>query len=192
MNSRKASTVRFVSAGLLLALLGACTPPRAPAPPAVSTAPAAPSAPVAAPPPAAPVPQPGATGTAARPDKPSARTPRRVALGPSPPAHSVAALKLQLAERLLDMHPEESYRQKAEFVVLAAPVLMIELRADGHIRRIDVLRVPKQAKDTVQMAIDAIRRVAPLSIARGVNGPLVWSETFLFDEQRRFKPRSLE
>ena len=77
-------------------------------------------------------------------------------------------------------------------VVLAAPVLMIELRADGHIRRIDVLRVPKQAKDTVQMAIDAIRRVAPLSIARGVNGPLVWSETFLFDEQRRFKPRSLE
>jgi hypothetical protein len=34
--------------------------------------------------------------------------------------------------------------------------------------------------------------VAPLSIARGVNGPLVWSETFLFDEQRRFKPRSLE
>lgn len=120
------------------------------------------------------------------------RGPRRVALPPPGPVRSLAALKRQLAERLLDMHPDEIYRHAAPFQVLAAPVLLIEAKPDGSLRRIEVLRTPHAAKDTLQLAIDAVRRAFPLGAARDLPGPLAWTETFLFDEKRRFKPRSLE
>jgi outer membrane biosynthesis protein TonB len=77
-------------------------------------------------------------------------------------------------------------------VLLAIPVLEVELNADGSVRRIDVLRHPKQALDTTQLAIDAVRRAAPFGSVARLPRPWKFTETFLFDDARRFKPRTLD
>ncbi|MET0382242.1 MAG: hypothetical protein ABW032_02365, partial [Burkholderiaceae bacterium] len=70
--------------------------------------------------------------------------------------------------------------------------LEIEVDGDGGIRHIAVLRVPTQARDTVQIAIDAVRRAAPFGDATHLPRPWKFTEVFLFDDDRRFKPRTLD
>ena len=57
---------------------------------------------------------------------------------------------------------------------------------------IDVLRQPRQARDTTQLAIDAVRRAAPFGSVARLPRPWKFSETFLFNDDRRFKPRTLD
>jgi len=170
-----------------VALLAACAPPRQPEP--------VPAPPVPTPP---PVPEPPASAAAiavpAPPGPARARPPRRVSLPPAPVVRSLAQLREQVARRLIAMHPEETYTGKPPPVLLAVPVLLVELRADGAVRRINVLRWPneKSTHDTVQLAIDAVHRAAPYGHLQALPQPWTITESFLFDAQRRFKPRSLE
>ena len=76
--------------------------------------------------------------------------------------------------------------------LLAIPVLEVELHADGHVREIRVMRQPGQARDTVQLAIEAVRRAAPFGPVDHLPRPWRFAEAFLFDDARRFKPRSLD
>ncbi len=155
----------------------------------------------------APVPQPASASTAAR--TPAARPtptlsqaqsaagpaklPHRYLKLPAPlPNQTVIALKTQAAQRLLDAHPDSSYRGKPPEPLLAIPVLEIELQADGSIRAIKVLREPRQAKDTIQLAIDAVRRAAPFGDVSQLKKPWNFVEVFLFDDERRFKPATLD
>lgn len=186
MSWPKSSTARSASALLALGLLlSACAPTKPPAPPPAAPAPLPPPAPApSVSPPAEPAPP-----TAAKP-----RQPRRVQLPAPPPVRSHAQLREQVAQRLMAAHPDETYDSKAPQVLLAVPVLLVELRADGAVRRITVLRWPneKRTHDTVQLAIDAIHRAAPYGHLQGVPQPWTFTESFLFDNQRRFKPRSLD
>ena len=63
---------------------------------------------------------------------------------------------------------------------------------DGSIRRIEVLRVPRQAQDTVKIATDAVHRAAPFGDVSRLPRPWKFVETFLFADDRRFKPRTLD
>jgi len=76
--------------------------------------------------------------------------------------------------------------------LLAIPVLEVELNGDGSVRRIEVLREPRQAKDTTKIAVDAIRRAAPFGDVSRLPRPWKFVETFLFDDDRKFKPRTLD
>ncbi len=149
----------------LAALLAACSsaPPPAPAP-----APGRPAAP-------APVPAPSAGVL------PAPETPR-----------SAAQLRLQAARRLVAANPTMSYTGAVPEPLLAIPVLEVELNADGSVRRIDVMRYPSQAKDTTQLAMDAIRRAAPYGDVSRLPKPWKFTETFLFRDDRKFKPRTLD
>ena len=89
-------------------------------------------------------------------------------------------------------NPSISYTGPAPDPVLAIPVLEIELNADGSVRRISVLRHPRQARESTQIAIDAVRRAAPFDDMRHLKKPWKFAEVFLFDDQLRFKPRTLE
>ena len=68
----------------------------------------------------------------------------------------------------------------------------MELNADGSVRRVDVLRPPRQAPDTVQLAIDAVKRAAPFGDVSRLPRPWKFTETFLFNDERKFKPRSMD
>ncbi|MFX9246730.1 hypothetical protein ABTN73_19360, partial [Acinetobacter baumannii] len=76
-------------------------------------------------------------------------------------------------------------------VLLAIPVLEVELKADGSVRRINVMRSPTQARDTVELAMDAVRRAAPFGDVSNLPKPWRYTETFLFNDDRKFKPRTL-
>ncbi|MBB5204134.1 hypothetical protein HNQ51_001427 [Inhella inkyongensis] len=104
---------------------------------------------------------------------------------------SLDALRLHVARCVVEANPEQAYLSQPPAVLLAVPVFKLELHSDGRVKRIDLLREPGQAKDTVQLARKAIERAAPFGDLRRVPGPLVFTETYLFDDARRFKPRSL-
>ncbi|WP_282825561.1 hypothetical protein [Pelomonas sp. V22] len=89
-------------------------------------------------------------------------------------------------------NPERVYAGVVPAILLAIPVLEVELHADGSIRKIDVLRRPGQAPETLQMAIDALHRAAPFGDVSRLPKPWKFSETFLFNDERRFKPRTLD
>jgi hypothetical protein len=55
-----------------------------------------------------------------------------------------------------------------------------------------VTRQPKQAQETVPMALDAIRRAAPFGSVAHLPRPWTFTEVFLFNDDRRFKPRTLD
>jgi hypothetical protein len=96
------------------------------------------------------------------------------------------------ARRLVEANPGRTYVEPAPDVLLAIPVLEIELNADGSVKRIEVLRHPRQAKDTTRLAIDAVRRAGPFGDISRVPKPWRFTETFLFNDDRKFKPRTLE
>ncbi len=134
------------------------------------------------PPPGAPV------GT--RPAAPVA-TPRAPLPAPNA-ARSWNELRARAATRLVAANPGQTYSGTPPDILLAIPVLEVELNADGSIRRIEVLREPRQAKDTIQLAIDAMRRAAPFGDVSHLPKPWKFAETFLFNDERKFKPRTLD
>lgn len=113
-------------------------------------------------------------------------------LGPPKTPRSHAELRRQAAQRLVAANPDRIYMGTVPDVLLAIPVLEVELMVDGRIRHIKVLRKPGQALDTVQLAMDAVHRAAPFGNVSGLPKPWVFSETFLFNDQRKFKPRTLD
>lgn len=76
--------------------------------------------------------------------------------------------------------------------LLAIPVLEFELDGGGAVRHVRVLRYPTQAKDTTQLAVEAVRRAGPFGSVAHLPRPWKFVEVFLFDDDRRFKPRTLD
>ncbi len=101
-------------------------------------------------------------------------------------------LRQQAAERLVAANPGRVYLGEVPDVLLAIPVLEIELNANGTVRKIAVLRRPGQAIDTLQLAIDAVHRAAPFGDVSRLPRPWKFNETFLFNDHRQFKPRTLD
>jgi hypothetical protein len=115
-----------------------------------------------------------------------------VALPTPGPVRTMSDVRLLAARRMVAANPGGTYSGAPPDVLLAIPVLEVELNADGSIRRIEVLRKPGQAPDTLQLAIDAVRRAAPFGDVSRLPKPWKFSETFLFNDDRKFKPRTLD
>jgi len=107
-------------------------------------------------------------------------------------ARDWAEYRVLAALRLVAANPDRVYAGPVPDPLLAIPVLEIELDADGRVRRIAVLREPSQARDTTALAIDAVRRAAPFGPVAHLPRPWKIVEVFLFDDERRFKPRTLD
>ena len=164
-----------------LSVLGGCSQPAASAP---GTSPdASANTSIAAAPPGVP-----GHGTPAGPG-----ASRSVLPLPAPrPVGSWDDVRRQAAHRIVAANPGAIYLGPVPDPLLAIPVLEIELKRDGSIARILILRAPRQAKDTSELAIAAVRRAAPFGDISRLPRPWRFTETFLFDEQRKFKPRTLD
>jgi hypothetical protein len=163
-----------LAAAALLVLAGGCAQPTAPV--------AAGAAPMARVP---------GTGTPAAPAAPGRDVPL-VKLAPPASARDWDQFKLQAARRLVEANPKGTYMSPVSDPLLAIPVLEIELHRDGSVRQIQVIRQPSQALDTVQLAIAAVHRAAPFGDMSHLSRPWKFVEVFLFDEDRLFKPRTLD
>ena len=145
-----------------------------------------------------------ATSSGEAPAKPSAAPSARPAAVPAPTVAGGVALpppgavrnwsevRLQAAKRLVAANPQMTYMGDVPEPLLAIPVLEIELHADGSIRHIDVMRKPTQALDTIKLATDAVYRAAPFGDVSRLPKPWRFTETFLFSDDRKFKPRTLD
>ena len=98
----------------------------------------------------------------------------------------------QAALRMVAASPDGSFVGTPPDPLLAIPVLEVELDRDGRVRDIRVLRYPKQALDTTQLAVEAVRRAAPYGDMRHLSQPWKFTEVFLFNDERRFMPRTLD
>jgi len=163
---------------LLGGLVGCASKPGAPAKPTPET-------------PGSPVPA-GSESAAERPGKSAPRTAAPIKLGPPERPRDWQHARLQAAQRMVAAHPDGSYLGQPPDVLLAIPVLSVELNGDGSVRRISVMRYPGQARDTVELAMAAIRKAAPYGDVSKLPKPWKFNETFLFDQDRRFKPMSLD
>jgi hypothetical protein len=96
------------------------------------------------------------------------------------------------SKRMIQVNASSTYMGVPPEPLLAIPVLEIELNADGSVANIRVDRMPRQAQDTVQIAMAAVRRAAPFGPVSHLPRPWMFKEVFLFDDDRKFKPRSLD
>ena len=178
---------------LALGLAGCVSRTPLPAPPAATVpASAARPAPASPTPAAAPPSAQAAPKVAVVPAAVAARAPRYVKLPPPPVPRSWDELRLNAARRLVAAHPDTSYMTEPPATLLGIPVLEIELNGNGSVRRIRVVREPRDAKETIQMAIDAVHRAAPYGDVSRLPKPWSWREVFLFDDDHRFKPAILD
>jgi len=160
-----------------LSVLAGCSSTTPTAPPAASTA-TTPTARTSA-----------SSGTSSAP-LPAA--PGAVALPPPGTVRNWNEVRLQAAKRMVAANPQATYMGEVPEPLLAIPVLEIELHADGSVRRIEVMRKPSQALDTVKLATDAVHRAAPFGDVSRLPKPWRFTETFLFSDDRKFKPRTLD
>jgi hypothetical protein len=188
---------------LTLAMLGGCATKPAPPVASAATAPAVAAAPAAKPTPPVPTTtaaaavlpnaaQPVLPTPASPPVAKSGSTPRYITLPPPTPSRTWAEYRLQAARRMVAAHPDTSHMGKPQTLLLGIPVLEIELHSDGSVRNVTVLREPQEAKETIQLAIDAVRRAGPYGDVSRLPKPWKFIETFLFNSDRRFKPRTLD
>ena len=114
------------------------------------------------------------------------------ALAPPSTVRNWNEVRLQAARRMVAANPQMTYMGEVPEPLLAIPVLDIELNGDGSVRRIQVMRNPSQALDTVKLATDAVHRAAPFGDVSRLPKPWRFTETFLFNDDRKFKPRTLD
>lgn len=179
-NVRKSRSALLRTAALAgVAVLAACSAPKPPAP-VVEVRPAVP------PPATAPGPAP-------------APAPAPVTAAPAPPSRALSAparnwneYRVRAARHLVETNAPNTYAGRPPEPLLGIPVLEIELNADGSVRRVEVLRRPGQAPDTARLAVEAVRRAGSFGSVAHLPRPWRFTETFLYDHERRFKPRSLD
>jgi len=128
-------------------------------------------------------------------DAPTSRTnggPVAPTLAAPTPSRNWSELRRHAALRMIAANPAGTYTGEVVEPLLAIPVLEIELNRDGSIQRIVILREPQQARDTTVLAIAAVRRAAPFGDVGRLPKPWRFTETFLFNDDRKFKPRTLD
>lgn len=123
---------------------------------------------------------------------PDVRAATPIKLPPPGPVRSWNEVRVQAAHRLVAANPNGTYTGPVPEPLLGIPVLEIELNGDGSVRKIVFLRQPREAKETSQLAADAVHRAAPFGDVSRLPKPWRFTETFLFSDDRRFKPRTLD
>jgi hypothetical protein len=141
-------------------------------------------------PPPAPAPAPAAASNQSIAKAPAPAPSSR--LGAPAAVRNWNELRRQAAQRLVAANPGGTYLGVPPEPLLAIPVLEVELNGDGSIRKIETLRYPREAKDTVQLAVDALHRAAPFGDVSRLPKPWRFTESFLFSDDRKFKPRTLD
>jgi hypothetical protein len=101
----------------------------------------------------------------------------RVVLPPPSKSRNWKEVRLQAARRLIQANPDITYMGKPPDLLRAIPVLTFELNGDGK---------------TVNIAIEAMRRAAPFGNVSHLPKPWRFNETFLFNNQHKFKPMTLD
>ncbi len=118
------------------------------------------------------------------------------AAAPAAPAvpKNMDEFKKVAARKMLAANPDVTYGGKPQQMLFGIPILEIELNDDATVKNISVVRPPanEAAAGTVDIAMEAIRKAAPYGDISKLPKPVKWTEVFLFNDNKKFKPRSLD
>ena len=118
----------------------------------------------------------------------------RVTLPAPVAARTLDEFKKQAARRMVAAAPRHSYMGTPPPMMFGITILEIEVNGDGSVRNIGVVRPPANpaAAGVMDVAKEAVRRGAPYGDVSKLPKPWKWTEVFLFNDKRQFKPRSLD
>ena len=127
------------------------------------------------------------------PPKPKPAAAQKAPAAPAVP-RNMDEFKKAAARKMLAANPDVTYGGKPQQMNFGIPILEIELNDDATVKNISVVRPPANdaAAGTVDIAMAAIRKAAPYGDISKLPKPVKWTEVFLFNDQKKFKPRSLE
>lgn len=162
---------RLGLAGLLVVLAGCTSQPT----------PSDSSPPASGPEPAAPAPGPAATVV-----RPTVPAPVAQA-----PARNWDEYKVRAARRIMQTSGGETFTGPIPERLQSIPVVQVQLNRDGSVRNVTVMRVPKFSPQTLQMAMNAVRRAGPFEPVGHLPQPWQYAETFLYNDDLKFQIRSL-
>ena len=153
-----------------LALLGACSTPRAPDAPTPATVGTPPAAAAAI----------AAARTAAIADAPNT-APRKVSLASTPKAYRIDG-----AKHLYAVYNDRIFKGKLPPLMHAVVVTEVELDAAGNVRDIQMVRVPSHAPEVVNRVREMIRAASPLPAPQRMGGTR-YTDIWLVDKSGRFQ-----
>ncbi|HEY1102591.1 MAG TPA: hypothetical protein VGE70_04120 [Burkholderiaceae bacterium] len=107
------------------------------------------------------------------------------------PARSWEDYRLRAARRIVQNNDGATFSGSLPDRLRSIPVLQVQLRRDGSVRSIVVLRTPKSSPETVKMAMAAIRRAEPFEPVGNLPQPWQFNETFLYNDRLKFQLRTL-
>jgi hypothetical protein len=97
----------------------------------------------------------------------------------------------QMAQKIAAANPQLTFAGALPDPLASIPVIEVELKADGSIAHLHVLRTPVYHPETVHTAKAAIERAQPFGSVAHLPRPWRFAETFLFNEDLKFQLRTL-
>lgn len=142
--------------------------------------------------PAKPAPPPVVDAT---PPPVASRPPLTVVPPPAPaplaPARNWTEYRIRAAQSIASVNALQMFKGPVPERLASIPVLEVQLNRDGSVRQIDVLRTPKFSPETVQLAMQAVRRVGNFGPVGHLPQPWRFSETFLYNDDLKFQLHTL-
>jgi hypothetical protein len=128
--------------------------------------------------------------TSAVPTTPATLAPA-AASAPAPLARNWDEYRVHAARMIVKSNAGSVFFGPLPEMLQSIPVLTVQLNPDGSVRNIDVMRTPRFAPETLQMAMRAIRQAAPFGSVAHLPQPWQFNETFLYNNDLKFQIRSL-
>jgi TonB family protein len=117
---------------------------------------------------------------------------------PAPPAASglpavrnMAEYRRRAAQMILAANPGGTYAGAVSEPAYGIVVVSIGLNADGSIRNVGFLRRSSVGPDANDLAVQAVRRVGSFGPISNLAGPWDISETFFYNDARKFQLRTV-
>lgn len=129
-----------------------------------------------------------------------AATDAQIAAAPSvegvpPPETASQAWRMRFADALHAKHPDKVFEGIPPNPLYAIIVLEIQIDGSGRVRNVRDMRTPRHATKERQAAMAAVRAGAPYPAPPAAmldrSGVVKFTETWLFDNARKFRLRSL-
>jgi len=125
---------------------------------------------------------------------PATPTPPVAATEPAPPADTITAYKLLVAQQIVAANPDNTFDGPLPAMLPAIVVLDISIDRDGKLKKVRVHR--SRDSEASAAALAAVRRVEEpfpptAQLMRKRDKTLDFSETFLFNERYQFQLRTL-
>jgi len=105
-------------------------------------------------------------------------------------AANAKAYKMDAARHVYAAYPDRIYKGMLPPLVHAIVVLEVELDAAGHVKDVEMIRVPTHAPDVVVSVRKMIQQVSPMPVPTHLGG-VKFTEIWLVDKSGRFQLNTL-